>query len=41
MGQLNTRLSELIGTGDSNDKLAGIAAVLELTDEPVPDNEVR
>lgn len=39
MALLNTKLSELIGSADSGDKLAGITAILELTDEPVPDNE--
>ena len=39
MALLNSRLSEFISSSDSNDKLTGIWAILELTDEPVPDKE--
>lgn len=40
MTVLTARLADLIGSADSNDKLSGITAILELTEEPVPDNEV-
>ena len=40
MTVLTARLADLISSADSNDKLSGITAILELTEEPVPDNEV-
>jgi len=38
---LNNRIFDLINSSDPNDKLGGIAAIYELTDEPVPDNETK
>jgi hypothetical protein len=40
MSLLNTRIVELVYSSDSNDKLASLWAIYELTDEVVPDNEV-
>ena len=41
MPLLFQRLSELCASGDAGEKIGGILAIYELTDEPMPDNETK